>query len=232
MLRLTRKFGRKPAGTPADRRAHRRHETNIETVCRPVAEEAEFPARVLDVSLGGIKLRVSCSVREGTMIRVNLPKVGGPHTTMLACVMHVRSVGKDRWEIGCNFSLELSGEEIQAFGGEKTPTAPGDLRAWVRHPARGFVEFRPLPGGEGPPKVGELVNLSPAGVGLVVEEKLEPGTAMTVSLKRLDDRPDRSVLACVVYQNERPDGKWAVGCNFLHQLSQKELEELLWTSSF
>ena len=90
-----------------------------------------------------------------------------------------------------------------------------------------MVEFRILPGDDGPPNTAQLVNLSPVGVGLVVDEPLEPGAALTVVLKRLDHKPDRSMLACVVYQTERPDGKWAIGCHFLHQLSEKELDELL-----
>src|SRR5204863_4475501 len=105
-----------------------------------------------------------------------------------------------------------------------------DSRAWVRHTARGPAEYEVLPGDDGPPRTARLVNLSPAGVGLLVDEKLEAGTALTVSLKRIDGQSERHLLACVVYQTRRPDGLWAVGCNFLHELSEKELDELLWLS--
>jgi hypothetical protein len=232
MIRLSRPFLRKSASSPNERREHPRHPTNIETMCRPVSDPVELPARIINLSNGGVLVRLGKLLREGTMIRVDLPKVGGSSVAVLACVMHVHQVGRFEWDVGCNFSLELSEEEIQALGGQKIPTAASDLRAWVRHPARGTVDYRQLPGHEGPPDAAELVNLSPAGAGLVVESPLEPGTALLLTLKRLDNKPDRQLLACVVYQAARDDGKWAIGCNFLHRLSEMEVDELLWASSF
>jgi hypothetical protein len=35
------------------------------------------------------------------------------------------------------------------------------------------------------------------------------------------------LLACVVYLAERPEGKFAAGCQFLSELSDKELNELV-----
>jgi hypothetical protein len=232
MLRLSRKSRPTPFVPSNDRREHPRHRTDIETVCRPVSEAVEWPARILDVGVGGIRLRLTNALKQGTMIRIDLPKVSGANTSVLACVMHTHQVERSAWEVGCNFSLELSEDEVRAFGAEKTPAGRDDLRAWVRHSARGTVVYRELPGTEGPPDVAELVNLSPAGVGLIVPGPVEPGTALLVSLKRLDDKPDRTILACVVYQSEREDGKFAIGCNFLHQLPEKELDDLLWASSF
>src|SRR5690349_10868495 len=121
MLRLSRKFLRKPDPDSSDRREHRRHATNIETVCRPVSDPVELPARIMNVSTGGVLIRIGKLLREGTMVRVDLPKVGGPSVAVLACVMHVHQVGRFEWDTGCNFSLELSDEEIQALGGQKTP---------------------------------------------------------------------------------------------------------------
>jgi hypothetical protein len=232
MLQLGRKILRRIAGIETERRAHPRHATDLRTVCRPVSEDVTVPVQILDVSVGGLKMRVGRPFREGTMLRVELPRLGGANATVLGCVMHAREVEVGQWEVGCNFSLELSGEELQAFGVEKTQAAAGDSRTWVRHPARGTVEYEILPGDDSAPRTARLVNLSPAGVGLQVDEKLEPGTALTVFLKRIDDQTDRPMLACVVYQAERPDGTWAVGCNFLHELGEKDLDELLWLSHF
>jgi len=232
MLQLGRKILRRIAGFETERRAHPRHATDVRTVCRPVTEDVTVPVQIVDVSVGGIKMRVGRPFRQGTMDRFDMPRLNGPTTTLLACVMHAGEVTVGQWEVGCNFSLELSDEEIQAFGGEKTQAAAGDSRTWVRHSARGTVEYEILPGDDGPPRTARLVNLSPAGVGLLVDEKLEPGTALTVFLRRIDDQTDRPLLACVVYQTERPDGTWAVGCNFLHELGEKELDELLWLSHF
>lgn len=230
MLELGRKLIRRIAWGPSERRAHPRHATDLRTVCRPVSEDVAIPARILDVSVGGIKMRIERPLRVGTMVRIDLPRLGGPGTTLLACVMHAAEVSVGVWEVGCNFSLELSDEELAAFGVDKTQAAAGDQRAWVRHTARGEAEYEVLPGDSEPARRARLINLSPAGVGLQVDEKLEPGTALTVFLRRTDGITDRPLLACVVYQTERPDGTWAVGCNFLHELGEKELDELLWLS--
>src|SRR5689334_11100041 len=125
MLQLGRKILRRIAGFETERRAHPRHAADLRTVCRPVSEEAVVPVQILDVSVGGIKMRVGRPFREGTMIRVDLPRLGGPTTTLLACVMHAREAAVGQWEVGCNFSLELSDDEMQAFGVEKTQAAAG-----------------------------------------------------------------------------------------------------------
>jgi PilZ domain len=232
MLHLGRRILQRITGSDSDRRAHPRHATDIRTVCHPVSEDISIPARIADVSIGGIKLRIARPLREGTMLRVDLPRPGSPSTTMLACVMHASEVSVGVWEVGCNFSLELSDDEMRAFGGEKTQAAAGDSRAWVRHSARGTVEYEVLPAEDSSPRTAQLVNLSPAGVGLLMDEKPEVGAALVLFMKRVDDQPERQLLACVVYQTERPDGMWAIGCNFLHELSERELDELLWMSHF
>lgn len=165
------------------------------------------------------------------MVRVNLPgSPGGPHTTVLACVMHGREIGPGEWSVGCAFSLELSAEEMRLFGGEKSPAGSDDQRAWVRYPAKGLVLFRLVAAADGPARTAEMADLSPGGVGLILTEKLEPGAALTVHLRRTNNRPDWPMLACVVYLTDRPDGKWAAGCHFLRELSEAELNELVWRS--
>ncbi|HEX3149350.1 MAG TPA: PilZ domain-containing protein [Gemmataceae bacterium] len=232
MLKLGRKIIRKFTAPAHDRRVDPRHATDIRTICRPVSEDYHIAIQIRDVSQGGLKFLAAKALRQGTMVRIDLPNLSGPTTTVLACVTHVHEISPVEWEAGCNFSLELSDDEMRAFGAAKLESGADDARAWVRHPARGIVEFRVLPGHDGPARTAQLVDLSPAGVGLIVDEKLEAGAAITVSMKRLDDKPDRPFLACVVYQTERPDGKWAVGCNFLHRLTESDLDELLWASSF
>jgi hypothetical protein len=232
MLDLGRKLLHSLAGPTDDRRAHPRCRTNLRAVCRLVGDDREIGATVEEVSRGGIKLRLGEPFREGTMVRIDIPNGGtDAPATVLACVMHARETTSGDWQVGCNFSLPLTDGEVRAFGGAKSRGGSADQRAWVRHPARGLVEFRVLPGETGPPRTADLVNLSQAGVGLIVADRLEPGSALTVTLQRLDDQPARSLVACVVYQGRRPGGKWAVGCNFLHELSEKELDELLWNST-
>jgi hypothetical protein len=229
MLRRTRALIRKMtgSGTPEDRRAHARFPADVEAVCRPVADNTPMKSRVRNVSRSGVNLLAPRSVREGTMLRIDIPTGSEHHTTLLACVMHVSPEGDAGWSLGCMFSLELSDDEMRQFGGQKQIAGPSDQRAWVRYPARGAVEYRVLPG-DGPTATAELIDLSPAGVGLLLDREIDAGTALTVSLKRTDGKPDRTVIACIVYLASRSDGKWAAGCHFMHELRESEMRELLW----
>jgi PilZ domain len=232
MLRRSRQIIRKPATSGEDRRSHPRQPTDVQTVCQPLVGDVSLPARIRNVSQSGVNLIISQPLTEGTMVRVNLPGLpGGPHTTVLACVMHGRQTSPGEWTIGCVFSLELSAEEMRLLGGEKTASGADDQRAWVRCPVRGTISYRRLPVDDGVARTADLVDLSPAGVGLILNEKLEPGSAITLNLRRTDDRPDRPMLSCVVYLTDRADGKWAAGCHFLRELTQKELNELVWPRS-
>ena len=100
----------------------------------------------------------------------------------------------------------------------------------VRYPTRGTVTYHLLTGANAPQKTAELADLAPAGVGLIVDEPIEAGSAITINLQREHNKSDRPMLACIVYVTDRPDGKWAIGCNFLHELSEKDLNELIWRS--
>jgi hypothetical protein len=228
MFRRTRAFLRRLKTTGEDRRAHPRHEIDIATKCHSLSDDSDLPARIRNVSRSGVRLVVQRPVTEGTMIRMDLPGLPeGLHTTFLACVTNVTALPDGQWALGCVFSLELSDSEIRLLGGEKTPTSGPDQRAWVRHPARGTISYRHVPDDHAPVRSAELVDLSPAGVGLLANERLEAGTAVTLAMHAHDGRPGREMLACVVYLADRPDGKWAVGCNFLHELSEKQLTELV-----
>jgi PilZ domain len=228
MFQSARALFRRLGGSGEDRRAHRRHAADVVTVCRTVGTQGEWQARIRDVSRTGISLVVPHFLSAGSMIRVDLPgPPDGPHTTVLACVMYCRELGEGQRVLGCVFSLELSDAEMKQFDGEKTEAEPSDLRAWVRYPTRGTIHYRVLPDEVGEPKAGELVNLSPAGVGLMLDERVEPGSALNISFDDTIDLPERTLLACVVYLSERPDGKFAAGCHFLSELSEKDLNELV-----
>ena len=95
---------------------------------------------------------------------------------------------------------------------------------------RGKISYRRLPVDDGVARIAELVDVSPAGVGLILKEKLDPGSALTLNLRRTTDSLDRPMLSCVVYLTDRPDGTWAAGCHFLRELTEKELNELVWRS--
>lgn len=228
MFQRTRALLKRFSASAEERRAHARHDVDVETACHFLADGTEIRARIRDVSRSGVNLAVPHEVPEGTMVRVQLPgPADSPHTTVLACVTNSRELLENQWSIGCVFSLEMSDTEMRQLGGENKLASPEDQRAWVRFPTQGTVEYRLLPGEDGQARMADLVDLSPGGLGLIVTEPIEPGDAITVNLKRQNNQPDRSMLACVVYMAERPEGKRAIGCNFLHELSERELRELV-----
>jgi len=226
VLRRNRKTADGAAPQSGDRRDFPRQPSAVQTVCQPLAGDLYLPARVRDVSQTGANLIVTHLLTEGTMVRVNVPGTpGGPHTTILGCVMHSRELSTSSWAIGCMFSSELSPEEMRLFGGQKLENGIDGQRTWVRSAFKGTISYRLLPT-DGLLRKGEVSDLSTAGVGLIVDEKLDAGSALMVNLHRADDKPDRPMLACVVYVTDRPDEKWAAGCQFLRQLTTSELREV------
>jgi hypothetical protein len=230
VLRRKRKTTQDSPSQPGDRRDFPRQPSAVQTVCQPLAGDLYLPARVRDVSQTGANLIVTHLLTEGTMVRVNLPGTpGGPHTTILGCVMHSRELSTSSWAIGCMFSLELSREEMRLFSGQQPENSVNGQRPWVLSASKGSISYRLLPA-DGVLRKAEVSDLSTAGVGLIVDEKLDAGSALMVNLHRGNDKADRAMLACVVYVTDRPDEKWAAGCQFLRDLTNSELGELSWHS--
>ena len=214
-------------GTDDDRRRHPRRDTDVETTCYLVAGGPAIGARIRNVSRAGLGLFLDHPVEPGQMLRIELPgPADAPHTVVLGCMMHCTAVAEG-WIAGCMFSYELTDSELKLFGGERTKGKPQDQRAWVRYPATGEVLYRIMPDEAGPFKKAKVANISPAGIGLFLDDKLDPGTVLTVELHRSEGRADLEILACVVYLTPRREGGWAVGCNFIHELGDGEMQDLL-----
>ncbi len=225
-----RQFTLKTSRNPEDRRAHPRYPTEIRTVCRPVADGTELHAVIRNVSRSGVSLEMAADLTPGTMVRVDVPHAAdSAHTvTLLACVMHVSPLAENSWACGCMFSLELDDDELAIFGGQKAQGAHGDQRAWIRHPVHGTAEYRVVPAeGEEQVLTAEVVDLSPCGVGLLLDRQLEPGSVLSLSLHRAKDKPSLAMLASIVYLTDCSDGKWAAGCNFIRELTHDELKSIV-----
>jgi len=104
--------------TEPDCRAWVRFECNVETQCRAVApaQPGTWPARVLEVSPGGMKILAPCQFEQGTILNVKLP--GGAALLprhALVRVLRDQSVSAGKWIISGEFTDQLSDDDLQRF---------------------------------------------------------------------------------------------------------------------
>lgn len=210
-----------------NRRAHERHPANLETTCYLVnSKEPGMKVRVRDVSRGGINFLVERELPPGTLLRIDLPRPStGGEAEMLACVMHCKPQTSGGYSIGCAFSDELGDGELAEFGGRREPAHGHDKRVWMRFPGHGFAEFTSVPKGAGSGKA-EIANISASGIGLLLNQKIEPGVILDLLLKTKTGS-EFDILACVVYLGSRPEGGWVAGCHFIRELEESDMKILL-----
>jgi hypothetical protein len=102
-----------PAPAPAtasviERRVYVRHFCDIGAVIDA------WPARIENISRGGVKVVVSRRFEVGTILRLEIRIPGDDDVFMLpAKVVRVEPVSTSGWGLGCAFVQEISEEEMQ-----------------------------------------------------------------------------------------------------------------------
>lgn len=71
-----------------------------------------------------------------------------------------------------------------------------------------------------------VANISTAGVGLVLDRRVTPGTILAIELQR-QQRVARTLLARVAHATANDDDTWTIGCEFANRLTHRELQDLL-----
>jgi hypothetical protein len=141
--------------------------------------------------------------------------------------MHATQQSDGTFAIGCAFSDELSDDDLRPFGARKELSRGPDKRAWTRFPAQGMVDYIVLPPTGAPAKHAEITNISATGIGLFLEEKVEPGAILDLLLKTKTGEQAVDMLACVVFLGRRSEGGWIVGCHFVRELEDADVKRLL-----
>lgn len=120
----------------------------------------------------------------------------------------------------------MSSPRIPAEFEAKTKTA--ERRAWVRLPSRATAYCQPSGTGNdlGGWWVGGVRDISPGGVGLVLKERFEPGTMLSIELQSTRAHCCHLLLARVVNARHQAGLGWVVGCEFAVPLSEEELRDL------
>jgi hypothetical protein len=221
-----------PGTTPEgdERRVRLRHASSVQTVVHAVnaAEPLSLTARVRNVSRGGINLVLDRPFEPGSIVSLELPGTGPTPSTVLACVVHATPAGDGGWSVGCTFSRELSDADLAEFGARREkPPAPGDGRSWVRFSCSVQAACDTVPPNGGAPESVQVINLSPSGVGLVVTRRIDTGSMLSLELRSPSGRHACTMLACVVHASGRDSGQFAIGCNFIRELTDQEMQSLL-----
>jgi hypothetical protein len=188
-----------------------------------------FSAQILEVSDNGMRMKVRNRFDEGGMVRIDLPcEELGSVTTVLACVMHLRHEGDGLYSLGCQFCTELDDADLNSLGvkREQIEKPEVDNRNFVRYPTRAQVLYRNLRSSTEPVHPGTVLNASPTGIGLKVKESLMPGTLLDLTVQGERGQKLFEILACVVYRHLDRDSQYTVGCNFIRELSDLELDTL------
>lgn len=218
-----------PTTQPEERRLWVRYPANVQTevkLAACAAPQLRFQAQVRDISLGGANLLVDSELEAGQMLSLELPCNGGREThTVLACI--VRSEPENgHWRLGCVFSRELSDEDLQGFGARRERHPHSDQRTWMRFRTNRRAEFHKVGDTANQSYTAQLINLSANGVGLRVASLVDTGTLLSVRLEGSEGQ-ERTILACVVHVAHQEGGDYALGCNFLRELTEEDLKALV-----
>jgi hypothetical protein len=104
-----------------------------------------------------------------------------------------------------------------------------DRRAWIRFPSKPGIKSQPLnsdTNNVGAAWFGTVHDVSPAGIGFVTCERVEPGTELIVELSS-EPNEMLQLLVRVIYASQEAEDQWFIGCELARELSPHELSIFL-----
>jgi hypothetical protein len=220
-----------PGNTTEDeeeRRLWGRIPCDMATTCQLASDHSNdrLPAQVRNISRGGISLELSRPFEPGTLLSVSLPACGAEEE-ILACVVRCDPTGADSWELGCTFAAQLTNEDLESFGARRERTTNGDQRTWVRYPCHAQALYHIVRSPEeSAGRTATVVNISPSGIALEVEQSLHVGELLNLELSR-DGVLVLTILASVVRTGTGQNGTHLAGCNFIRELADDQVLTLL-----
>jgi hypothetical protein len=217
--------------TTEDRRVSCRHESKLRVLCSLVTNDADSPIwtnQVRDLSAFGIGLILPKVPGLGQLLHVELARKNGtPVRTVLARVVHKSRVSSKSCDVGCAFMKELKEEQLRLFPVGSVPLLGPDCRRWTRYPCNVETAFYSGDTVPGERRSGRILDISAGGVGLVLRCKFSAGTLLHFELPQDTNLANPKILVRVVRVMPQGEGNWSLGCEFVDQLSQEQLRELL-----
>jgi c-di-GMP-binding flagellar brake protein YcgR len=225
--RLTGKPGSEK-GREAEKRVWVRYPANLDATYQLAGNVERFSARVRDISRGGINLLVRRPLQAGELLSIELPAgADEPVQTVLACIVRVDDHEPGTWTLGCVFARELEDGDMETFGARRQKNIPSDQRAWMRFPCNIHASYMLVGDIDAEPFSAQVLNISPSGIGLIVDREIETGTLLSLELQSPDRSSSLSIVSCVVHAGKRGANEWALGCNFIRELSDQDLQCLV-----
>ncbi len=211
--------------TVDERRIWVRHPCDLQTQYASGGEEPPLSARIIDISRGGAKVFVGQAHECGSLISLELPGLDGKVVcAALACVVHTRQAGADEWVLGCNFSKELEEAHLRAFG---VTSRKADSRQWPRFTANVTATVQLTNSDDQTHWPAKVLNLSAGGIALSVDREIRNGTLLTADLCAANGHTLDTILVCVVHITTGADGTRQLGCNFIREVAESDLQKLL-----
>jgi hypothetical protein len=199
--------------------------TRVVTASRD--DEPGLAALIRDISRGGAKLAVGREFEPGSMLTVVLPSANGKSSlSVLACVVHCDAAGANTWHVGCSFSAELDDDDLSWFGAVKARPLGPDGRNWTRFPCDVTARVQRLSDDDPRHYPARVRDISASGVAFVVDSDIPTGTLLNAELHGASERTF-TILACVVHVTAAPEGGHILGCNFIRELSESDLQSLM-----
>jgi len=224
--------GKRPAegDSQSERRIWVRRPCDLEAFFQTPGDEFTIrqPARVRNISRGGMSIVVPQEFTPGDQLSVELPgNHERPSFTVLACVVHASRQSSGEWALGCSFADELTDEDLEPFGARRERTAASDQRAWQRFQCQVEGAFELVRTPEAGRRPVQVLNISANGIGLITNLAIDVGTLMNLRLHRAGEHRDLEILACVVRTTQVEPGQWLLGCNFISELNDDQVKGLL-----
>lgn len=189
--------------------------------------EDRVPARIRDISRGGVNLLLDQSYQPGQLLSLELPCSEDPEKVfhLLACVVRSLPEQSGRFSLGCVFSRELSEDDLFSFGARRVRHAPEDQRTWMRFPCQLHATFSKVGEPDDTARTAQISNISASGVGLEVKELVDVGALLNLHVIGRQGH-ERNLLTCVVHSVQKDD-TWQLGCNFIRELSETDFQDMI-----
>jgi hypothetical protein len=190
-------------------------------------EQVRGLAELRNISLGGISLVIDREFSPGDLLNLELGGGDGPSKVVLACVVHCTEAGANQWSLGCTFARELAEEDLLPFTGQTSCDALVEQRIRPRYSCDLKVSYQRASEPAEDSQPASVLNISTTGVGLLVREPLAAGTLLNITLGAVGESCAQTILSCVVHVTAQQDAEWALGCNFISELCEEYLKQLV-----